>query len=140
VVERELEHDLAADGAAQHHGPIEPQRAAERHDQVDVGARGQPVLLVLPAHGRKRLAVPRHVEGEHAEVARDRLVEHQVAELAAVGAGGVQADERDALPGFLEVDAVGTAAERQVDVAADDRLDLRHHALRARGAVTTSFT
>src|SRR5690606_33668282 len=73
--------------------------------------------------GRIRLAVPRHVEGDHAIVRRDRLVAHQVAELAPVGAGGVQADQRDALPRLLEVHAAGLAEDLHGQVAPDDRLE-----------------
>ena len=106
---RQLEHDLAADRAAEHDRPLEAERRAEGQDQVDVGRGGEAVLLVLPAGGRQRLAVPRHVEGQHAEVPRDLRVVQQVAELAAVGARGVQAHERDALPGLLEVEAMRPA-------------------------------
>ena len=70
--------------------------SAERDDHLGVAGRGEPILLVLPSLRRQRLAVPRHVERQHAKVARDRLVEHQVAELPAVGAGGVQAHQRNA--------------------------------------------
>ena len=122
-------------------GRSRPERTAEGQDQVDVPLRRQPVLLVLPADGRQRLAVPRHVEGEHAEVPRDLGVVQQVAPLAIVGAGGVQAHERDALPGFLDVEAMGAAAEVEPEVATDDRLVRRPGSHPpARGWASTSFT
>ena len=46
--------------------------------------------------------------------------------LLSVCAGGVQADQRDAVgrPGLLEIHPVRQACELQVDVAASDRLDV----------------
>ena len=58
----------------------------------------------------------------------DPIVVHQGAILPAVAAGGVQAQQRRALPGLLEIDAVLAAGKLQMHVAADDRLELRFHA------------
>ena len=59
---------------------------------------------------------------------RYRRVIQQVPVLPAVGTCGVQTNERDALPGLLEVEPMLPAAERQRHVAADDRFELgRHH-------------
>src|SRR5262249_923635 len=90
-----------------------------------------------------RLAVPGHVECEKAKMPGDLLVGHQMAKLAAIGAGGVQANERDPPPSFLEVNAVRAAAELQREVAADDRLQGRGHQraspCRRRGSASRSF-
>src|SRR5215468_6358658 len=73
-------------------------------------------------HGAN-FAVPGHIEGEHAKMACDVLVQHQVAELTAVGAGGVQADERDAFARFLEIEPVRTPVQIELHVPADNRLE-----------------
>ena len=69
--------------------------------------------------------MPRQVENDDAEAAGDLGVVQERAILPAVGAGGVQADQRDALPRFLEIDAMRPAVEVEPQVAADDRLDDR---------------
>ena len=43
--------------------------------------------------------------------------------LPAVGAGGVEAEQRHARSGFFEVDAVAAAVDRHVEVTPQDRLD-----------------
>ena len=43
----------------------------------------------------------------------DRRVVHHVAELASVGAGGVQADQRNSLPGLLEIDPMRPPLDRE---------------------------
>jgi hypothetical protein len=70
--------------------------------------------------------MPGHVEGQHAEVARDHAVVEEMAILLSVGARGVEADERDALAGLLEVDAMRAPAQGQRQVAADDGLEVGH--------------
>src|SRR5262249_61804066 len=52
-----------------------------------------------------------------------RGVAHEVPELTSIGAGGVEADERPAVPAFLEIHAVQLAIERQVDIAPDHGLE-----------------
>src|SRR5215470_13917046 len=125
MLDGEIEHYAPADRAAHDHGTVERERPAERDDHVGIARRREPVLLVLEALGRKRLAVPRHVEGEQAKVPGDLLVRHQVAELTSVGAGRVQANERNALPRFLEIETVRAAVEREPQIAAGDRLERR---------------
>src|SRR5262249_40650072 len=70
-----------------------------------------------------------------------RVIEHQVAELAAVGAGGVQADQRNPLPRLLEIDAMGAATQLQPQVAANNGFERSHGCLlpRRRGSVSKSF-
>ena len=145
VRDREVEHDAPADRAAHDHRPVELQGTAEGTDGSRVGRRRQPVLARLPAVGRRRLAVPRHVEGQHPEALRDLGVGQQMAVLPVVGAGGVQADQRDPLAGLLEVEAVRDAVDLHPQVAADHRLErgrhgsvlLRQTARRGRGAMPT---
>src|SRR5262245_3027692 len=138
----QLEHDLAPDRAPEHHRPLEAKRLAEGDDQLDVGGRGQAVLLVLPARGRQRLPVPGHVEGEDAPVLRQCGVCQQMPVLPSVRAGGVETHERPALARLLEVDAVRAFAEGEMDVPPDDRLEHSDQPATCarRGAARTSFT
>jgi len=73
----------------------------------------------------------------------DRRIGHQVMELASVGAGGVEADERNALPGLLEIDPVRLAREVETQIASDDGIDGGGHIavspLPRRGAASTSL-
>jgi hypothetical protein len=73
----------------------------------------------------QRLAVPGHVEGHHPVVAGDRLVGHQVAELAAVAARRVQADEAEC-PGPPPQYWCAAAAEGQPEVPSHDGLEISH--------------
>src|SRR5437870_4187422 len=79
------------------------------------------------AVGRRRFAVPRHVEGQHAEAPGDLGVGEQMAELAIVGAGGVQADQWYPLTGLLEVEAMGDAVDIGPHVATDHGIELGRH-------------
>jgi hypothetical protein len=63
-----------------------------------------------------------------AEPAGDLGVIEDVAELAAVGAGRVQADQRPPRPRLLVEDAVAAPAAVQVEIAADHRLKIGHRA------------
>jgi hypothetical protein len=67
--------------------------------------------------------MPRQVEGDDAIAAGDLRVVQDRPVLPAVGAGGVQAEERNALARLLEVDAMRLAVQVQAQVAADHRLD-----------------
>ncbi len=109
VLVREIEHDAAADRAAHHHGLVELQRVGDLQDHLHIVARGEPVLLVLIAIGRRGFAVPRHVEHDDAVVVGDARIVEQPAILPAVGARGVQAEQRNALAGFLDVEPVRAA-------------------------------
>ncbi len=127
---REVENEAAADRAAHDDGSREIECIAnvDHHPRIALG--GELVLLGLEADGRQRFAVPRHVEHDDAVVSRDHRVVEEVAELAAIGARGVQADERDATPGFLDVESVRTARQREMAIAADDRLEGGFHGVR----------
>ena len=140
VLEREVEHDPPADRASDHHRPLEAELASDGHNEAGVGGRAQPVVRLLPAGGRGRLPVPRHVEGDDAVMPRDFGIVQHGAELAPVGAGGVEAKEGDPLSGLLEVEPVRLTVERQVSVTAGDRLDPRGHRASRRGAASSSFT
>jgi hypothetical protein len=125
--DRQMQHDASADRAAKRHRLLQVERLGKSADGLGVAKCGEAVLLLVPSFGRTRLAVPRQVEGQHAEVRGDRRIGHQVAELPSVGAGCVEAEERDPLSRVLEVHAVLFAAERQMHVAADDGIDLGGH-------------
>ena len=60
--------------------------------------------------------------------ARDPRIVHQRAVLPAVGARGVQTQQRRALAGLFEINAVFAPEQIEMHVAADDRLKLRGHA------------
>ena len=125
MLERQVQHDAPADGAAHHHRLVEAKRIDDGHDGVDVGARGELVLGLLPARRRRGFAVPGQVEGDDAELGENLGVIEKAAVLPAVGAGRVQADERDAGTGFLDVEPVRLALDVEAQIAADGRLELR---------------
>ena len=118
VLVREIKHDAAADRAAHHHRAVELQRVGDFQDHPDVVARGELVFLVLEALRRRRFAVPRHVEHDDAIVFGDALVVEQAAILPAVGARGVQAEQRNALAGLLDIEPVRPVEQRHVEIAA----------------------
>src|SRR4051794_31715673 len=68
--------------------------------------------------------MPGHIEGDDAKVFGEFLVGQQVAPLPRVGARGVQAHQRNACTVFLEIDPMRLAADLDMDVATDDRLDI----------------
>lgn len=72
--------------------------------------------------------MPWHVEGDDAMAVRDAIVVHQRPVLTTVGAGGVQAQERRAPAGFLDIDAVFPSEQIEMHIAADNRLETRAHA------------
>ncbi len=69
--------------------------------------------------------MPRHVEGDHAEIRRDARIVEQAAVLARVRSGGVQAHERNPFACLLDIEAMRAAEQIEVQIAADDRLELR---------------
>jgi len=81
------------------------------------------VLPVLHPGGRRRLAVPGHVERDHAVARQHFGVVHHSAPLPRVGPRGVQAQQRDALPGLLHIDAVRHALDGQPQITAGDGLE-----------------
>ena len=128
VFERQMQRDAAADRASDRDRTVEFERGHDLEDHGGVLRRGQLVFLVVPARRRRRLAVPGHVEGDDAVAAGDAFVVHQRAVLPAVGAGGVQAQQRRARARLLEIDAVRPSEQIEMHVAADDRLECRGHA------------
>ena len=73
-----------------------------------------------------------HVEGDDAEAPADLGIVEEMAELPAVGAGGVQAQQRRAAARLLDEDAVRPAVDVDGGVAAEDGFELRHPALPSR--------
>jgi len=124
VLEREMQHDASADRAAHHHRALEAELVRDAHHHRGVGVGAQAIrFIALPERRRRALAVPRHVERHNPVVFQYLGVIKHRAVLAPIGAGGVQAKKRDALARFLVVDAMRASAERDVCVAAGDRLD-----------------
>ena len=140
---REMQHDASADRAAHDHRLVEFERVGDVDDHAHVVARGELYSRVLPAGGRRGLAVPGHVEGDDAEIVGDALVVHQPAILAAVGAGGVQAEQRNALAGLLDIKPVRLAEQIEMQIAAGNRFEARAHrgplSASLRGAAITSL-
>src|SRR5262245_826555 len=124
IVGRELEHDRTAHRAAGDNRTFEIERLPDRANEGDVSLRRQPVLLEPPALWRIRAAVIRQVKRDDSKVRRDRFVGHQVTVLTAVSAGGMKTEKRNALPRFLEVDAVARLINLEVQVPTDDGIDL----------------
>jgi hypothetical protein len=71
--------------------------------------------------------MPGHIEGDDAMAADDARVIHQRAILPPVAARGVQAQKRGALAGLFDIDAMGSAEQIKMHVAADDRFELHAH-------------
>jgi hypothetical protein len=90
VFERQMKRDASADRASDQDRAVQFQRGHDVKDHRRVLRRGELVFLVVPARRRRRLAMPGHVEGDDAVIARDALVVHQRAVLTPVGARGVQ--------------------------------------------------
>src|SRR6266436_5652748 len=143
MVDREIEHDTAADRTPHHHGLVQLQRAAERADRLRVAHGGELIFLAAPVRRRIGLAMPGHVEGDDAEVLRELFIRQQMPPLPPVGAGGVQAHQRDAGAVLLEIDAMHLAIDLDTDVAADHRLDGTVHddtvAASSRGSASRSL-
>ena len=114
----EMQHDAAADRATHGHGLVECERVGDLHDQSHIVARSELVFGVLPAGRRRRLAMPRHVKGDDAVVCGDAFIVHQATILPRVGAGGVQAEQGDALAGLLDVKPLRFAEQLAIQVAA----------------------
>ena len=128
MIDREIENDAAADRATHHHRPVQLQRLAEGADGLGVARGRELIFIAVPARRRIGFAMPGHVEGDDAEVLRKLLVGKQMPPLPSIGARGVQAHQRNARAVFLEIDAVHLAADIDMDVAADHRLDMAGHA------------
>ncbi len=71
--------------------------------------------------------MPRHVEGDDAKALRDVGIVQDATILPSIGAGRVQAQQRDPFARFLEIDAIAPAFEIERQVAADDRLERGRH-------------
>jgi hypothetical protein len=115
--------------------PIE-QPIGHRKDHLGILRRSELVFLVVPADRRRRLAVPWHVEGDDAVARGDTRVVHQCAILAAIGARGVQAQQRRAAARFLDIDAMLAAEQVEMQIATDGGFKMRAHA----AAPARSFT
>ena len=128
VAQRQSKTDVAAHRLAHDDGLAQIKRAAESQDELAIEFCCQLVFVFqqIEIGLRNRLAMPRHVEGDDAVVRGNIRVAELVAILPAVGAGGVKADERNALSGFLVIGAVRLALALDVDVAAHDRVVCVH--------------
>ncbi|HET9354072.1 MAG TPA: hypothetical protein VFO32_08760, partial [Sphingomicrobium sp.] len=134
VAQRQVQHGTAADRAAHDDGPRQAERARHGHHGVDIELGGELVGLGLEARRRRGFAMPRQIEGDDAEARGDGRIVQQLAILPAVGAGGVQAEQGNALPRLLEIEAMRPAVQIQPQIAADHRLDDRcAHGRRFRG-------
>src|SRR5262249_52187152 len=121
VLMREMQNDASADRATDGYRPVEFERVGDLDDHSHIVARGELVISILPSGRRGGLAMPRHVESDDAEIFRPaRIVEH-AAILARVGTCSMQAQQRNALPGFLHIEAVGVSQGLNVQIEARDQ-------------------
>ena len=72
--------------------------------------------------------MPGHIEGDDAVIARNARIVHQRAILPCVAAGGVQAQQRRPLARLFDIDAVRSAEQIEMHVAADNRFEFCAHA------------
>src|SRR6202521_594999 len=126
VALRQVQTDVAAHRTAHHHRPLQAKLAAKRHHEVGVEFGGELVFLFPPALGRNRLAVARQIECDHVEALADLRIVELMAPFARIGARGMQADQRDAMAGFLVENPVFLALERNVNVVSGYRLYFCH--------------
>ena len=78
----------------------------ERHDDIHVAVCRQFIDLGLKPRRWGRFAMPGQVKRDHAVVRRNSGIVQDMAELAPVASGSVQADQRNALPRFLKIHAI----------------------------------
>jgi hypothetical protein len=145
----DIENDPPTNRTPHQDRAIQVQRAHNGKDEFGIPGGRQPVIVALKPDWRQRFAVPRHVERDDPIILEHVRVGQKMPILPGIRTCGMQADERDALARFLEIDPVFHAADFNVRVATDDRFNL-HHQLRAsaspatainsRGFATTSFT
>ena len=84
--------------------------------------------------------MPGHVEGDDAKILGDARVVHQPAILPRIGAGGVQAEQGNALARLLDIEPVRLVEQVEMQVAAGNRLEARfHRTVPLRGAAITSL-
>jgi hypothetical protein len=87
----ELEHDSAAHRASHDYGLLDLERLPDRADDTEIGFGREPIPHQPPVGGWVRPAVPRQIERNDPESARHIGIVKHMTELAAVGAGGMQA-------------------------------------------------
>ncbi len=122
IMKREVARQMAAHRASHVNRPVQLQFAAERDPIAHEPIPGQAVFLfpVPDRRRRQQFAVIGKVGGDHAEARSDFAIFQQMPILAAVGAGGVLAYERNTPAGLLEIDAILDAVELDVNVTAND--------------------
>ena len=76
--------------------------------------------------------MPGQVEGDHAEVFGHSVIAHKVAELSRVGSGGVEANQRNSLPGFFEINPAVFSHDGNPDIPPHDGF----HGIRVHGAAS----
>jgi hypothetical protein len=122
----ELEHDSAAHRTSQDHGLLDLERLPDRADDTEIGFGREPIPHQPPVGGWVRPAVPGKIECDDPELARHVGIVKHMAELAAVGAGGVQAQERNAAARLFDENPIVGAVEPDGQIAADNRLEFSH--------------
>ncbi len=128
MFERQMQRDASADRASDQDRPVELERRHDLQNHGRVLCRGELIFLVVPARRRRRLAVPRHIEGDDAVAGCNALIIHQGAVLPPIRARGVETQQWRALPRLLNIDAMFQSEQIEMHVAAGDRLKLRDHA------------
>jgi hypothetical protein len=127
VIHQKIQHAPRADRAAHDGGPVETEPFHHGQHRRHVALRREAVLLILKILGRRRLAVPGQIEHDDTETLRHLAVVQKAAILPAVGARGVQTQQRNPEARVLKVNAMAHAADLEMDIAADDRFDRGRH-------------
>src|SRR5665213_679846 len=108
---------------------LETQRQPNRPYRVQIGSRGQPILFEPPSIRWRATSVVGQVERNHPESVGDFRVVHDMAELAGIVAGGVQAQQWNSAAGFLDENPMLFAADIDRQISSDDGLEISHQAL-----------
>jgi hypothetical protein len=127
VFDGQIEDDATPDRTTHDHRFVKLQCAAKSPDDLGVACRREEVLFLLPSLGRIGLAVPGHIEGQHAKVPGDLRVVQEMTPLPRVRAGCVQTNQGDALSRLLEIDAIRPAIDLGPNVTTDNRFEFSGH-------------
>ena len=136
---REMQHDASADRAAHGDRLVELERVGDFDDHAHIVARGELVFGVLPAGGRRGLAVPGHVEGDDAEMFASRAHRSSAPRYWRASEPAVCRQSRGMpWPGFLDIKPVRLAEQIEMQIAAGDWLEARAHRMASRCAAPRS--
>ena len=131
VAQRQFETNIAAHRLAHDHGLFQFQCMAKGNNEFCVELRRELVFILhqVEVLWRKRLAMPRHVERDHAEIVVVVRIANLMTVLAAIGAGRVEANHWHAFAALFVIGAICLALALNVNVAANNWIMLIHRIL-----------